>query len=188
MVRRLIAFLKLPIVLGLAFVATAGMGVVLAQPRHGGPARPGHGHGMMDEGDHHADMQGFMFLLAHREEIRRTVKEVAGGVETVTESDVPEVAAGIQDHVAAMYRRLKEGRPIHVRDPLFAELFRRAEKITMKTEKTPKGLKVRETSRDPYLAKLIRSHAAVVSAFLRNGHSEMMKNHPLPAKESVASP
>lgn len=188
MVRRLIAFVKRPMVLGAALVATAGMGVVLAQPRHGGPAGSGHGHGMRNDEDHHADMQGFMFLLAHRAEIRRMVKEVAGGVETVTESDVPEVTAGIQEHVAAMYRRLEEGRPIHARDPLFAELFRRAEKITMKTEKTAKGLKVRETSNDPYVAKLIRSHAAVVSAFLRNGHSEMMKDHPLPAKASGASP
>jgi hypothetical protein len=156
--------------------------VAVAQPRRG-MGRPG--PGMMNDPDRHADMQGFRFLLDHRAEIRRTVKEVAGGVETITESDTPEVATGIREHVAAMYRRMKEGRPIHQRDPLFAELFRNADKITLKTEKTAKGLKVTETANDPYVIKLIRSHAAVVSAFIKNGHSEMMKNHPLPERSSA---
>jgi hypothetical protein len=163
-----------------------GMGAALAQPRQGPAGTPGHGHGrhgghgMMNDADHRADMQDFMFLLGHRGDIRRTVKEIPGGVETLTESDVPEVASRIREHVAAMYRRLKERRPIHARDPLFAELFRRADKITLKTEKTPKGLRVTETSTDPYVTKLIRRHAQVVSAFLENGHPEMMKDHAVP--------
>lgn len=187
MFSRLVGIVKHPFlwVPGLAF--SLAVGVALAQPRGRGMGG-GPGHGMMKDDNHHADMQGFMFLLTHRAEIRRRVKEVPGGVETLTESEVAEVAAGIQEHVAAMYRRLKEGRPIHARDPLFAELFRRADRITMKTEKTAKGLKVRETSSDPYVTKLIRSHAEVVSAFLRNGHPEMMKDHPLPAAPSGASP
>jgi uncharacterized protein len=135
---------------------------------------------MMGDPDQHTDMQGFHFLLDHRAEIRRTVTEVVGGVATLTESDTPAVAAQIQVHVSAMYRRMTEGRPIHSRDPLFAELFRNGDKIAMKTERTAKGLKVTETSDDPYVAKLIRSHAKVVSAFLKNGHPEMMKDHPLP--------
>jgi uncharacterized protein len=125
-------------------------------------------------------------LLAHRAEIRRTVKEIAHGVATRTESDNPEVASRIQEHVAAMYRRMKERRPIHQRDPLFAELFRNADRITVKTEKTAKGLEVTETADDPYVIKLIRSHAAVVSAFIKNGHREMMKDHPLPERSSAA--
>jgi len=53
----------------------------------------------------------------------------------------------------------------------------------MTMEKTDKGLRVRETSKDPYVAKLIKSHAHVVSKFLENGHSEMRKNHELPERE-----
>ena len=188
MAPRLITFLKRPAFVVSALVTTVGMGVALAQPRRGPPAGPGHGHGMMGDGEQHADMRGFMFLLGHRADIRRAVKEVAGGVETLTESDLPEVAAGIQEHVAAMYRRMKESRPIHARDPLFAELFRRADKITLKTETTSKGLRVTETSSDPYVTKLIRNHAQVVSAFLKNGHSEMMKDHPLPSAASDVGP
>jgi hypothetical protein len=141
-------------------------------------ARPG-GHGMMG-GGHHQDMQGIHVLFAHRSEIRRTVREIAGGVETVTESETPAVAVQIQEHVANMYRRLEERRPLHARDPLFAELFRNADKITMKVEHTAQGVKVRETSIDPRVVRLIRRHAEVVSAFLANGHREMMRDHAVP--------
>jgi hypothetical protein len=82
-----------------------------------------------------------------------------------------------------MYRRVKDGRPIHARDPLFAEIFRNADRITMKLEKTVKGVKVIETSEDPYVARLIQAHAEVVNNFLKNGRLEMMKNHALPAKQ-----
>lgn len=138
---------------------------------------------MTGDDDHRADMQGFHYLLAHRAEIRRTVREVPGGVETLTESDVPAVAAQIQEHVAAMYRRMKEGRPIHARDPLFAEIFRHADRITMKIDHTATGLRVVETSQDPQVTRLIRRHAEVVSAFLANGHREMMTDHAVPARD-----
>jgi DUF438 domain-containing protein len=125
----------------------------------------------------------FHFLLDHRAEIRRTVKALPDGVETLTESDVPETAAKLREHVRSMYRRIEEGRPIHGRDPLFAEIFANADKIEMTMEETEHGLLVRETSSDPYVAKLIQSHAEVVNGFLENGHAEMRKNHPLPERE-----
>ena len=40
-----------------------------------------------------------------------------------------------------------------------------------------------ETSKDAYVVKLLQAHAEVVSAFLANGMSEMMKNHPVPSRE-----
>jgi hypothetical protein len=128
------------------------------------------------------DMALFHFLLDHRHEIRRSVKELPDGVETLTESDVPETAEKIREHVRSMYRRLEEGRPIHSRDPLFAEIFRNAGKIEMSIEDTERGLRVRETSPDPYLAKLVRRHAEVVNQFLANGHAEMRTSHPVPER------
>jgi hypothetical protein len=128
------------------------------------------------------DMALFHFLLDHRDEIRRSVKELPDGVETLTESDVPETAAKIREHVRSMYRRLEEGRPIHARDPLFAEIFRNAGKIEMSIEDTERGLRVRETSADPYVAELVRRHAEVVNQFLANGHAEMRTNHPVPER------
>ena len=42
-------------------------------------------------------------------------------------------------------------------------------------------MKVRETSSDPYVVKLIRAHAAVVTKFIENGRREMHANHAVPA-------
>jgi hypothetical protein len=127
-----------------------------------------------------ADRETFHFLLDHRDDIRRKVTRRKDGVETLTESDDAEVAAKIQEHVVAMHRRVTEPDPIRMRDPLFAAIFRNVDKIDMEIEKTPKGVRVTETSFDPYVAKLIRAHADVVSRFLENGYPEARANHPLP--------
>jgi uncharacterized protein len=104
------------------------------------------------------------------------------GIETVTESKNPEVTRLLQTHVTAMLARVKESRPIHQRDPLFAELFKNADPIEARHELTAGGVRVIETSKDGYLVKLLQAHAEVVSAFLANGMSEMMKNHPVPPR------
>ena len=128
------------------------------------------------------DRDVFHFLLANGDKIRREVKTLKDGVETITESDDPEVAGKIQEHVAAMYVRVETPSPIHMRDPLFAEIFRNTDKIVMKFEETEKGIKAIETSKDPYVAKLIQEHAKVVSLFVKNGFEEAHKNHAVPGK------
>lgn len=153
--------------------------VCLCELQGKGYGRKGRGKG---KEDHQVDRQTFQYLLAHRKEITRKVTDLANGVETVTESKNREVAAKIQEHAAAMHRRLEEGRPIHMRDPLFREIFRHADKIQMRVEKTARGVKVRETSADAYVASLIQAHARVVSAFLAKGHEEVRKDHPIPAR------
>ena len=135
-----------------------------------------------------ADRDVFHSLLQNHEAIRREVKNTENGVETLTESDKPEIAAKIQEHVAAMAKRVEQRRPIHMRDPLFAEVFRHADKIHLKYEKTAKGVRVVETSDDPYVVKLIQAHGGVVSLFVKNGFAEARKNHEVPgAKGGVAT-
>lgn len=129
-----------------------------------------------------ADMKVFHYLLDNRKVISREVKDLPGGVETLTESKDKEVAAKIQEHAAAMHARIKEGRPIHMRDPLFREIFRHKDKISMKVEKTANGVRVVETSEDAHVAKLIQAHAKVVSGFLENGYAEVRKNHTPPPR------
>lgn len=140
---------------------------------------------MGGDADFAADRELFHYLLDNREQIRREVSELPDGVVTLTESDDPKIVAGIREHVASMYARLKEERPIHRRDPLFAALFDHAEAIGLEMEETPKGLRVKETSDDPYVASLIREHAKVVSAFLEHGHAEVRRNHEPPAKPAA---
>lgn len=139
-----------------------------------GPQRGGR-----DE-DHAKDMQAIQFLLTHRDQISRSISNRPDGVVTVTESDNPEVTAILHEHVEAMYKRVEKQKPIHVRDPLFAELFRNASTLKMKVERTDNGVKVTETSTNPYSVKLIQAHARVVSLFLQNGHLEVRKNHEIP--------
>jgi len=50
----------------------------------------------------------------------------------------------------------------------------------MQHEDTDKGMRITETSEDPYVVKLIQAHAKVVSGFVDRGFAEAMKNHPIP--------
>jgi hypothetical protein len=129
------------------------------------------------------DMMAFQFLLRHWDDIARNVTKLPDGVETLTESDNPEVVAKLRDHVDAMHRRLIDGRPIHMRDRLFREVFRHADKIKMTIEETEKGVKFSETSQDPYVARLVQAHAEVLNQFLAKGHEEVRKSHPLPPRD-----
>lgn len=156
------------------------------------PARPnsgrGSGRGQWDDPRFNEDRKWFHFLLDNRARIRRTIEQLPDGVETVTESDDPEVAAGIQTHVAAMHVRLKEGRGIHLRDPLFREVFHHADEIHMKIEDIENGVRVTETSDDPYVASLVQAHAHVVSKFIEHGHDEVRKNHDVPPRPERPQP
>ena len=163
------------LVQGLLLIALIAVTPAFGQ---GGPG----GRGMMGDAAHAADMQLFHQLFEHRTEINRQVIARADGIETVTESKNPEVTRLLQTHVASMLARVKEGRPIHQRDPLFVELFKYADRIEARYERTALGVRVVETSQDAYVVKLLQAHAEVVSGFLANGMSEMMKNHPLPPR------
>jgi hypothetical protein len=140
---------------------------------------------MMGDAAHAAEMQVLHQLFDRRTEIKRHVVRREDGIETVTESTNPEVTRLLQTHVASMLARIKEGRAIHRRDPLFAELFRYADQIESRHELTAGGVRVVETSEDAYVVKLLQAHAEVVSAFIANGRLEMMKNHPLPPREEL---
>ena len=140
------------------------------------------GRGMMGDGAHAADMQVFHQLFDHRTEITRRVLKREDGIETVTESTNSDVTRLLQTHVASMLARVQEQRPIHQRDPLFAELFRFADRIEATHEVTATGVRVIERSKDAYVVKLLQAHADVVTAFIANGRSEMMKNHEVPPR------
>jgi hypothetical protein len=156
-------------------------------------AQPGKGRGPMGKGPggdpaFAADRELFHQLLRHRAAIRREVKKTEHGVETLTESDNLEVAVLIQEHVASMKKRVEDNKPIHRRDPLFAEVFQHADQIKIVYEKTEKGIRVTETSDDPYVVKLIQKHAEVVSLFIKYGFDEVHRNHEIPSKLKGASP
>jgi hypothetical protein len=143
----------------------------------------GQPHGrMMGEPSHAADMQAFHYLLEHRAHITRTVTHLPNGIETVTKSANPDVVAQLITHVTAMTKRLADGRPIHSRDPFFAELFRHGKDIDVEIVPLADGVRVVETSRDAFTVKLLQEHARIVDLFLANGMSEMHRDHALPPR------
>lgn len=121
-------------------------------------------------------------LIDLHKNVKRTVKNLPTGVETLTESNDPKTIKLIKQHVWAMKKRIESGRPIRMWDPLFAELFTQHKKISMKVEETEKGVKVVETSTDAYVIKLIQMHAEVVSSFAKEGMPAMHREHPVPKK------
>lgn len=175
-------------IIGVLFTMVVIIGVVfphtaMAQGKGGGCCgQGGGGRGMRGDPSHRADRADFHFLLTHRHEIQRRVTPLPNGIETVTESENPKVTTVLQRHVQAMHKRLQEGRPIHRRNPFFAEVFAHGDQIEMQITKTDRGVQVKETSSDPYVVRLIQAHAEVVNQFLANGMAEMHRNHPLPAR------
>ena len=148
--------------------------------RRGGPPWAGGGRGM--DALFVADREIFHSLLEDHQQVRRTVTKRADGVETLTESDDPNVALAIQGHAAAMHERVQKIQPIHMRDPLFAAVFANAAKIKMEVTPTKSGVRVVETSVDPFVVKLIQAHAEVVSKFVAHGFPEARQDHPIPGR------
>lgn len=152
------------------------------QPKDGEPSveKGAFGKGKAADKNFVADRDTFHFLLTHHKNIRRSVKKIANGVVTVTESENPEVAKKIQEHVHAMYKRLKSGDGLRYWDPLFAEVFKHGQKMKMEIINTEKGVQVTETSDDAEVVKIIQAHADVVTKFVEKGFDEAHKQHPLP--------
>ncbi|MBX3400096.1 MAG: hypothetical protein KF873_15295 [Gemmataceae bacterium] len=181
-----LAALAVGLGIGLGWAADKPM----AEPQKGPPAGKGPmGKGPMGKGGQGkdaafaTDRDTFHFLLENHKAITRNVKKLDNGVETVTESEKPEVAKKIQEHVPAMYERLKSGKGVRYWDPLFAEAFKHGKKMKMEITNTAKGVKVVETSDNADVVKIIQAHAEVVSQFVKNGFDEAHKEHPVPGSE-----
>lgn len=153
---------------------------------HMGPGQMGQGRmgqgrmggGQMGGG---GDMDTIHSLLADHASVDRRVVDRPDGVETWTESDDPDVAARIREHVRQMGARLEDSRPIRPWDPLFAEIFDHADAITMEIEDTETGVRVVETSDDPAVVLLIQQHAhRAVSEFVERGMDRAHEPTPLP--------
>lgn len=166
--------------LGLAACLT-GLMAPAAQAAEPQPPAGRGGRGFADPA-RRADMEDFHFLLANRARIEREVTNLPNGIETVTRSDDPEVATRLKQHVTAMTARMDAGRPIHARDPFFAELFRHAHKVRTQLIGLPDGMRVIETSDDAYTVTLLQEHARIVGLFIENGMAEVHRDHAVPKR------
>jgi hypothetical protein len=136
------------------------------------------------------DKSVFQALLDNHAKIRREVTELPNGIRATTESDDPVIAEHLRDHVRSMDKRIKsvgagEGGRVRQWDPIFVAVFDNASKIKLLMTPTEKGVVVEETSEDPRVVAIIKSHAGVVSGFAANGREEAGREHPVPP---LASP
>lgn len=164
---------RFALLLGMAFFAAVPVWAQGGPPPGRGPNAP--------------DMQTIHKLFADSKKIKRTVRNLPNGIEAVTESTDPKVVKYLHEHVAAMKKRLEDKAAIRMWDPLFAVLFEHADKIKMTVTPTKAGVKVVETSEDPYVVKLLQSHAEAVSGFVKDGIGGMHKAHPAPPRDGQAS-
>lgn len=157
-------------------------------PRHPAKSSCSSQHDGARAARHRHDQSVFHALLAQHAGISRSVTEIPGGIETVTRAVGPELVALLHDHVQAMERRMAEGFGLRHWDPAFVEIFAQAEQVRMEVELLPDGVRVRETSEDPNVELLIRTHGGVVSAFVARGAKAAAQASPLPeAYRRVAS-
>lgn len=135
------------------------------------------------------DKSVWISLLHDHQKIRREVHHIDNGVEAVTESDDPDVAARIIDHAKAMQLRMKHGSQVRVWDPVFVDLFDNHDKISLEVTPTAKGVRIRETSDDPKVVELLRAHAVGVTDFVNEGTAASQREtpydwrRPLPAQQ-----
>lgn len=122
-----------------------------------------------------ADMGTYTTLFDRHRELRRRVEPIPGGVRTLTESDVPELAAMLQAHVASMYEHLQQGAEVNCMSASLPTLFRNAKRYRRTFTVTPTGVAVTERSDDSRLARAIREHAREVTGFVRDGMPAMMR-------------
>lgn len=124
------------------------------------------------------DMGTIHQLFANHNQIYRTVKDIPGGIQAVTESPNPQITALIQSHVSKMYQRIETGQtfPMIHMAPSLPAMFRNADAYQRQLQLTAKGIIVTETSSDPEMVTIIREHAREVSNFVEEGMPAMMGN------------
>jgi hypothetical protein len=145
----------------------------------------GMGPGMMGMGRGSATMaerDDIHNLLSQHDGIKRTVTNLPNGIRTVTESQDPEIAKTIKQHVADMGKRVEEGRDpgMPIESAALRSLFPARDKIKSTYQPTDKGYVVIQTSTDATVVKALQDHAAEVTDLAQRGmvaaQEAMMKN------------
>lgn len=155
-----------------AFALAASAGVASLARAEGEADAPKPGSLAYDKSVWHA-------LLADHSLLRRVVRHTPAGVEALTESDDPRVAALIIDHAKAMQGRMKRGSLVRGWDPVFVALFERHEAVHIEVTPTERGVKIVEHARDEQTMRLMRSHAMGVSEFVRRGFDAAHEETPM---------
>ncbi len=161
-----------------------GMGPGFAGPGLMGPGFAGPAM-MMGAGHDPATMaqMGVIHeLIVNHDRIKRTVTNLPNGIRTVTESDDPQIARLIKDHVASMVQRVdaRSDPGLPIESPALHSILQKGDKVRTKVETTATGAVVTQTSSDPETVAALQKHAGEVSDLVAGGmaavHTAMMSN------------
>lgn len=124
-----------------------------------------------------AEMGVIHSLIASHGAIRRTVTNLPDGIRTVTESDDPQIAKLIQEHVASMNQRVNSSSDPGFPDesPALKLILRNGDKVQTTVELTAKGAVAMRKSKDPEVVAALQSHALEVSDLVNRGMEAMME-------------
>ena len=129
-----------------------------------------------------AQMRGIHELFANHDRMTRTVTNLPDGIRTITESNDPQVAKLITDHVASSRKQVDTGNDpgLPIESPALRAIYANYDKIVTTVEATEKGVLVVQTSTDAQVVAALQQHAAEVTEFINDGmaamHKAMMKN------------
>lgn len=145
----------------------------------------GMGPGMMGTGQDSgtmAEMGIIHEMVVNHERIKRTVTNLSDGIRTVTESDDPQIAQLIKQHVASMDRRVsaKSDPGLPMESPALKTILRNGDKVRSTVEITSKGVVVVQRSADPETVAALQEHASELSDLVKRGmvamHESMMQS------------
>jgi hypothetical protein len=129
-----------------------------------------------------AEMGVIHELIVNHDRITRTVTNLPAGIRTVTESDDPQIAKSIKEHVASMDQRVSTSSdPFSpIESPALRLILKNGDKIRTTIETTEKGVLVIQTSSDRETVAALQQHASEVSDLVQGGmmamRAAMMKN------------
>ena len=141
-----------------------------------GPAMMGHDSSTM------AEMGAIHQLMVNHDRINRTVTNLTDGIRTVTESDDPQIAKIIKEHVSGMDQHVSAGNDpgLPMESPALHSIFRNADKVHTSIQTTANGVIVVQTSTDSETVAALQKHASEVSDLVKGGtaamHAAMMQN------------
>ncbi len=118
-----------------------------------------------------AEERELALLFANHQQISREVTLLPNGIDTLTESANPELAAVVASHVIGMIQRADENRDpdIAIQSPTLDILFENRDTITTHFEPTPNGIRVIQTSTDAATVAALQTHAAEVTDMVNRG-------------------
>jgi hypothetical protein len=129
-----------------------------------------------------AEMGAIHQLMVNHDRVNRTVTNLANGIHTVTESDDPQIAGIIKEHVLGMDQHVSAGNDpgLPMESPALHSIFQNADKVRTSLQMTAKGVVVVQTSTDPETVAALQKHASEVSDLVKGGmaamHAAMMQN------------